>query len=91
MELAQYTTPTVNQRPVDWGWDFHTVQGGINPGDIRARPRVVGVVDVCMDSDPGMGGPIVPGWRLYYMYEPWPMSNQARKSHMFLFSPKPRA
>ena len=30
-----------------------------------------------MDSDPGMGGPIVPGLRMYYMYEPWPMSDQS--------------
>ena len=37
-----------------WGWDFHTVWGGINPDDIRVRPRVVRVVDVWMDSDPGM-------------------------------------
>ena len=80
----------IRDRPV-WGWDFRTVRGGINPGDIRVRPRVVEVVYVWMDSDPGMGGPIVPGWRLYSMYELWPMSDEARKSHMPLFSPKPRA
>ena len=37
-----------------WGWDFHTVRECINPDDIRFRPRVVGVVDVWMDSDSGM-------------------------------------
>ena len=36
----------VNQKIGRWGWDFHTVRGGINPGDIRVRLRVVGVVDV---------------------------------------------
>ena len=30
------------------------MRGGINPDDIRVRPRVVGVVDVWIDSDPGM-------------------------------------
>ena len=43
-----------NQKICRWGWDFHTVRGAINPGDIRVRPRVVGVVDVWMDFDPGM-------------------------------------
>ena len=43
-----------NQKIGRWGWHFHTVRGGINPDDIRARPWVVGVVDVWMDSDPGM-------------------------------------
>ena len=44
----------VNQKIGRWGWDLHTVRGGINPDDIRVRPRVFGVVDVWMDSDPGM-------------------------------------
>ena len=44
-----------NQKIGRWGWDFHTVRGGINRDDIRVRPRVVGVVDVWMDSDPGIG------------------------------------
>ena len=44
-----------SQSEIDrWRWDFHTVRGGINPVDIRVFPRVVGVVDVWMDSDPGM-------------------------------------
>ena len=25
------------------GWGFHTLRGGIDPGDLRFRPRVVGV------------------------------------------------
>ena len=28
-----------------WGWGFHILQGGVDPGDARFRPRVVGVVD----------------------------------------------
>ena len=28
------------------GLDFHTLRGGTDPGDLRFRPRVVGVVDV---------------------------------------------
>ena len=26
------------------GWGFHTLRGGIDPGDLSLRPRVVGVV-----------------------------------------------
>ena len=29
-----------------WGWDLHTVQGGIDPADRHFRLRFVGVVDV---------------------------------------------
>ena len=43
-----------NQKIGRRGWDFHTVRTSINPDDIRVRPWVVGVVDVWMDSDPGM-------------------------------------
>ena len=43
-----------NQKIGRWDWDLHTVQRGINPDDIRVRPRVGEVVDVWMDSDPGM-------------------------------------
>ena len=35
-------------------WGFYIVRGGINPGDLRFRPRVVGVVEICMFYDPGM-------------------------------------
>ena len=53
VKLVQYTNPS--QSEIDrWGWGFHTVRGGINPDDIRVHPRLVGVVDVWMDSDPGM-------------------------------------
>ena len=27
-----------------WGWGFHTVWSGIDPGDLHFRPRVVGFV-----------------------------------------------
>ena len=32
-----------------WGWGFHTLRGGIDPGDLRFRPRVVGVVEIWKD------------------------------------------
>ena len=32
-----------------WGWVFHTVRGGFDPGDHRFRPHVVGDVDVWKD------------------------------------------
>ena len=43
-----------NKKIGRWGWDFHAVRRGINPDDIRVRARVVGVVDVWTNSDPGM-------------------------------------
>ena len=52
VELAQHTNPSQSEIGRS-GWDSHTVRVGINPDDIRVRPRVVGVVDVWMDSDPG--------------------------------------
>ena len=36
------------------GRGFHTVRGGIDPGDLSYRLRVVGVVEICKDSHPGM-------------------------------------
>ena len=32
-----------------WGWDFHTVRGGVDPEDHRFRLQVVGVLDVWRD------------------------------------------
>ena len=48
-----------------WRWGFHTVRGGINPGDLRFRPLFVGVVEIWKDfvsgdetlSSPGAAGP----------------------------------
>ena len=48
-----------------WGWGFHTLRGGIAPGDLRFRLRVVGVVYVRKYfesghetlSSPGVAGP----------------------------------
>ena len=55
VELARHTNHNMANQKIDrWGWNFHTVWGGINSDDIRVRPRVVGAVDVWMDSDPGM-------------------------------------
>ena len=42
--VAGFTNPrqsTVSQL----GWGLHTVRGGIDPGDLRFRPRVVAVVE----------------------------------------------
>ena len=48
-----------------WGWGFNTLRGGIDPGDLRFRLRVVRVVDIWKRfwsgdetlSSPGMTGP----------------------------------
>ena len=32
-----------------WGWGFHTVRGGIDAGDLRFRPWVVGIVEIWKD------------------------------------------
>ena len=31
------------------GWGFHTMRGGIDPGDHHVRPQLVGEVDVQKD------------------------------------------
>ena len=52
-----------------WGWVFHTVQGGIFPGGLRFRPRVVGVVEIWKDllsRDGNLSSPGAAGSR------PWP-------------------
>ena len=51
---AGSTRTMTNQKIGRWSWGFRTLRGGINLDDIRVRPRVVGIVDVWMDSDPGM-------------------------------------
>ena len=46
-----YDSQPIRDRPVGGVEDYcHTVRGGINPGDIRVRSRVVGVVCVCGDG-----------------------------------------
>ena len=32
-----------------WGWGFHTLRGGIDPGNLRFRPQVVEVVEIWKD------------------------------------------
>ena len=32
-----------------WGWRFHTVRSGIDQGELRFRPRFVGVVEIWND------------------------------------------
>ena len=44
-----------------WGWGLHIVPGGIDPGDLRFRPWVVGVVDALNDFLSGDGGLSFPG------------------------------
>ena len=43
--LALCTIPSQSATG-QWGWVFHTVQGGFDPEDHRFRLQVVGVVDV---------------------------------------------
>ena len=46
------------------GWDLYTARGGIDPGDLCFRPRIVGVVEIWRDfssehttlSSPGAAG-----------------------------------
>ena len=44
-----------------WGWGFHIVQGGLDPGDLRFRLWVIGVVDVLKDFFSGYGNLPFPG------------------------------
>ena len=39
MSLSQSATS-------QWGWGFHTLRSDIDPGELRFRPRVVGVANV---------------------------------------------
>ena len=32
-----------------WGWRFYTPRGAIDPGHLRFRPRVVGVIEIWKD------------------------------------------
>ena len=38
---------------IQWVWGFHTLRGGIDPGDLRFRPRVAGIVEIWKDFKPG--------------------------------------
>ena len=42
MNLSQLATSQL-------GWGFRTLRGGIDPGDLRFRPRVVGDVEIWED------------------------------------------
>ena len=63
LTLALFSSP--RQSAIGrWGSGFHTVRGGVDPGDHRLRPRAVGVVDIRRDffaedgdlSSPGASG-----------------------------------
>ena len=56
MSLSQSATS-------QWGWDFHTVRGGIDPRDLRFHPRVVRVVDPMEEFLIRGWDPILPGVR----------------------------
>ena len=66
MSLSQVATS-------QWGWGFHTLRGGINPGDLRFHLRSLGVAEISKDfklgdhtiSFPGAAGPRRhPEWQL---------------------------
>ena len=42
---AGFTSPSPSATS-QWGWSFHTVRGGIDPGDLYFRPPFVGVVEI---------------------------------------------
>ena len=42
MTLSQLATS-------QWRWGFHTLRGGIDAGDLRFSPQVVGVVEIWKD------------------------------------------
>ena len=56
-------------RTSDWG--FHTVQGVIDPGGHRFRPRFVGVVDMRKGFWSRDGILFRPGWRELYESQVW--------------------
>ena len=49
VELAPQTPANQQSAISQWDWVFHTVRGGIDPGDRRVRPRCVGLGDVLKD------------------------------------------
>ena len=56
--LALFSSPSLSA--IDRrGWGFHTVRGGVDPGDHRFRPQVFGFVDV----QTGVHGPMPSGVR----------------------------
>ena len=45
-----YVQAPANQQPASCvGVSIHTVQGGVDPGEVRFRPRAAGVVDIWND------------------------------------------
>ena len=48
--LAAGSTSLIQSPTSQWGWRFQTLWGGIDPGDLRFCPRVVGVVELLTDS-----------------------------------------
>ena len=54
MSLSQLATSQL-------GWDFRTLRGGIEPGDLHFNPRVIGVVERWKDFRSGDGNLSSPG------------------------------
>ena len=54
----------IQSATTQWGWGFQTLRGGIDQGDLRFLPRVVGVVEISKAfrsrdetlSSPGVAG-----------------------------------
>ena len=82
VELAQQTNHSQTEIG-RWGSDFHTGRGGINPDDIRVCPRVVGVVDVCVDGFRSRHVTLSCPGDAYFVYEPRPMSDQTKMTCFF--------
>ena len=71
-----YDPKPIRDGPVGAVGDFfQTVTGGINPGDIRVRSRVVGFVYMCVDGLRSWHGTLSSPDDGYFMYHPWPMSD----------------
>ena len=51
----------MRQQPTSGVGIFHTVRGGINPGDLRFRPQDVGIFGMVNDVSSGDEGISCPG------------------------------
>ena len=71
--LALCTIP--NQSAIgQWGWGFHTVRGGFDPGDHRFSPQSCRCCRRVEGSLIRGWDPAVPGWRCFIL-EPQPISD----------------
>ena len=57
------------------GWGFYTVRSGIDPGDLRFRPRVIGIEEVLRDFSSGnktLSSPGAAGLQQWPEVKLWP-------------------